>query len=341
MNRILAFALCLLPVVCSAQFPPPIVRNYWTTSSIPTDAGSLTNAASARTLTTAQGLTNGIIPPARYVGNGTSSVKLAPSGDASKTGDVAIGNGANASGPGSTAVGAGTDAEGGHSAAFGFNALAQWSNSVAIGSFAQASGTNQIEIGDVNSETHVAGNFAVDGILHGNGGGLTNLVSSGGGTGISTNGGSGHNNNFTNIFMQGLTNNGAVMFKDKVNPGTLGIFVTNGSDQLYFTYPTGDIAGITAIFTGSGANLTTLNANSLASGTVPDVRLGIGSEVAGPFVTTNAGNASISHNAGGLTNSIASQFASINNWTKAVATAANFNLNLRLKSSGRDLRLMR
>jgi hypothetical protein len=101
------------------------------------------------------------------------------------------------------------------------------------------------------------------GIYSGDGSGLTNLPSGGGGTGISTNGGSGHNNNLTNIFTVDQTNQNSLTLLDP--NGLNGIRITNAAGAIYFTTPAGIICQIAA----AGQAITFLNANNLSSGNVP------------------------------------------------------------------------
>ena len=152
-----------------------IANNFSGNAASATHAGS---ADVASTLTTAAGITNGIIPVARYQGNVANTVALGPSANAGKAGDTAVGLGANASGPNSTAIGSSSDAEGGNSTALGYSAAAQYSNSTAIGYQAFAAHTNEVMIGNSTSETHIAGILAADGIIGGNGAGLSNIQSS-------------------------------------------------------------------------------------------------------------------------------------------------------------------
>lgn len=56
--RWLALILIGLTVNCFGQFPPPVVRNYWSTNLVPTDGTLLTNVYTARGLSNGATVTN-------------------------------------------------------------------------------------------------------------------------------------------------------------------------------------------------------------------------------------------------------------------------------------------
>ncbi len=142
------------------------------------------NADAAATLTTATGLTNGLIPPARYGDSGANSVALGQTAHATGSGGVSVGHGANTgSASGSVAIGESSDAENGLSTAIGHAANATFGSDTAIGYNASTDKPHQIKIGTSAEEVRIPGSLFVDGIITGNGAGLTNVTGTGGGSG--------------------------------------------------------------------------------------------------------------------------------------------------------------
>lgn len=267
---VLAFALC-----AQGAFPPPYVHNYWDTNLVPTDASTLTNAASAQTLTDAAGLTNGTIPAARYAGSGSLSVNLGATAHASGSGGVTVGNGANTGATGgSVAVGHAADAENGLSAAFGDTATATWANSTAIGYSAATAKTNQIMLGTAAEEVRVPGTLVTDGKMSGNGAGITNIPNSSLTNVALLNG----NQTFTgsNGFNSRIDANAGAKILTKGTVGTLALLPTAGNTATiaYAGPVTNDsrfMVNVTLAGTGIAAGVAFSNTFSSAYSTVPVV----------------------------------------------------------------------
>lgn len=311
----LAFALC-----AQGAFPPPYVHNYWDTNLVPTDASTLTNAASAQTLTDAAGLTNGIIPAARYVGTGPLSVNLGSTAHASGSGGVTIGSAANTGATGgSTAVGAGADAENGLSSAFGNGAFATFANSTAIGYSAATTKTNQIMLGTAAEEVRVAGTLVVDGKMSGNGAGITNIPNSSLTNVALLNA----NQTFTgsNAFAGTVSN--SISAYDTNNVMLFGINPTNSKVSFPQTTRFGSSAATLSGFNSSGQ----LGINILAGGR--DLSVGNGFLVNSGTTTFNLGigsyptDAPLTINPTGITNTLGKQATALMTVTSAGFSVKN------------------